>query len=1685
VNSLPLANGESTPLQKPEAPVFNTSASCGASTTTTNGHPSRSANMPKIPQELLGELASKGGMLLNSIPTSPNYFDLLSDGTDSPETSPSPAAKIKPPRKTVRFTEQPQVFIIPSMSTEKAPRRTVRSLAGTRTTGFAAAVPRERIITCQEPIENLQQTRRKNSQQPQLRTVTSATAPPLDVTSVMETTVQEGESQSQGPIREKQRKPMPLSLQSSMAPQAPARRLSPAPSPRTLDAPSAPSSTRGRIIWKSLSSGLMRAPPPHQTPELWSNGSPSSPEAQARPQSSSPVPQATYQTLSPLVISTPLPRSLVPCRMVCPTGMEEAVEREASRVEEQLGGREVLFGDFQAELLTPATSTTSRATLTTSAVLIPSTPLSNPDFAASLSIPLPSSPPIPSHNSVCLACGAGFSNDPRMGDHFRRAICMEWQGSCPGAHELAAPSLPNHAPCKFCGLPFSVKGLNYHTRICKKIPPRRPLYPPIPPSSPALTPIPHSTPPSSSAPHSVSLPFIPHLTSENRRSGLSTLALLPTCTIPGSAAAQSLLSLMENSPKGEDSWLLNEISSFNVPVKRRSFPKEASEALREALDATLSFALSLHKTSPLAFSASALFVLFPRLILRPLADGCQGRLAAATFLERCRKLSVGDVASLISEAHEAQTERVRGRTAAASTQPHTFSKTARAAALAGAGELGRACKVAFTYGFESDPEVAANFLAKLTLQARHSHVPLHPSSLKPAKNSIPLSAISDAFSKMPKKSAAHRDGWTWELLRDAAQRPSTASHLRKFSEFFANGALPSKLWTYLASALMYPFHKLMLEERIDPKDPALRPVTVGSVLTRFGCRVLVRMNRMAVATQLLLSHQFSFGINGGVQQVILGCTLALQVHPSFLQIDLDLRNAHTFCSRDRIEEELESDIIYNYLLESFRALYGKSVTPQWHYGDGPDRPPTSCHMSIDGLRQGDAPATVYFNILVARVYRKQLALLDGRGILFAISDDLRILAPPQVIREIVEVFPETAWEEAGLTTQTLKNRIFVQPSARNGWRELLDSTPRNPSLPLQIHCIPDGSTLLDDSDPDSYRQWPDDDGINILGTPLGSPAFVESYLFGKGVKHRVLLNFIQDVAAAGFPREAVAMLTGAASKKLVYLLKSIQKNPQTALWMREMDDAQISTWLHCLTASTDLENAIGPQTRDQLAGLADLPPAFGGIGLQSLERSADEEFLGSFAGISASLISFCRSTGLPVYFAIAEALEDMGGAVELLSGDDASPTPLPILQVREVASRTFASLPPSESAFTLATQLVKGHSVVEIPGRWSMEGVHNPPEQISFPDPRSLSDYTLAPCKHECSLLKQARHVRQALDIFETMNPIQQSLMRASAGQCGTDSAHCSSSTVREVALMDCPGSMSHAGISEGVLFCTSMLHRFGLPYDYAKLEDFTLPEMCPDCRAPLIDPNTHPPRHERIFTWQCHAGRCGGDGRRLYAHELYKLAMKRLVLTSSSPGGRVFPSSSVIIEPRNLRQDKSRPGDLYTVGNGLHRKDSVMDVVITSALKQSCLLQATKGSDYAIRRAESAKFRADARSSGPVQSSSTRRLVPLALNHLGLRGGHFNAVLKEFATILLTRPGGCPLLQGPFALSINGAFLKILNTWGSRLTWTAQREHAAQIVEAMDSFYSNSLSLSSSVVPGHGAGWDGGADLPVPWVGG
>ena len=161
------------------------------------------------------------------------------------------------------------------------------------------------------------------------------------------------------------------------------------------------------------------------------------------------------------------------------------------------------------------------------------------------------------------------------------------------------------------------------------------------------------------------------------------------------------------------------------------------------------------------------------------------------------------------------------------------------------------------------------------------------------------------------------------------------------------------------------------------------------------------------------------------------------------------------------------------------------------------------------------------------------------------ADDVKILGPPEVIKEMAEGFPTLPWEKAGLTTQTVKNRIYVKSSAQASWSRFIDLTPRKTHTELPVHDIPDGSELVDPFDPDNEQIWTEENGVNILGTPMGSNSFVTCYLMVKGLKHHILLRFIKDLVAAGLAREAEHVLKGATIPRLSHILRYVQKNKHT------------------------------------------------------------------------------------------------------------------------------------------------------------------------------------------------------------------------------------------------------------------------------------------------------------------------------------------------------------------------------------------------------------------------------------------------------------------------------------------------------------------------------------------------------------
>ena len=86
-------------------------------------------------------------------------------------------------------------------------------------------------------------------------------------------------------------------------------------------------------------------------------------------------------------------------------------------------------------------------------------------------------------------------------------------------------------------------------------------------------------------------------------------------------------------------------------------------------------------------------------------------------------------------------------------------------------------------------------------------------------------------------------------------------------------------------------------------------------------------------------------------------------------------------------------------------------------------------------------------------------------------------------------------------------------------------------------------------------------------------------------------------------------------------------------------------------------------------------------------------------------------------------------------------------------------------------------------------------------------------------------------------------------------------------------------------------------------------------------------------------------------------------------------------------------------------------------------------------------------------------------------------------ASILIKRSSGCRLLQCHFAVPPpTVALAKVLSTWGPRLTWASQREHAAQIIKAVESHkyveaFISSATRHRTALPGLGDNQLGYAD--------
>jgi hypothetical protein len=153
-----------------------------------------------------------------------------------------------------------------------------------------------------------------------------------------------------------------------------------------------------------------------------------------------------------------------------------------------------------------------------------------------------------------------------------------------------------------------------------------------------------------------------------------------------------------------------------------------------------------------------------------------------------------------------------------------------------------------------------------------------------------------------------------------------------------------------------------------------------------------------------------------------------------------------------------------------------------------------------------------------------------------------------------------------------------------------------------------------------------------------------------------------------------------------------------------------------------------------------------------------------------------------------------------MGGSQFYPTIEGIVEVYERFAALRVSLSEEESL--AATEQVRGHKLVEVLERSGPEALDSSPEALTLPEPRPMGDYIRAPCKHECIIISQVRHAKEACGDLKARNQVKQALMRATASQCGMDSAKCHALTVTEVAELDRPGLGNYRETSEATFLC-------------------------------------------------------------------------------------------------------------------------------------------------------------------------------------------------------------------------------------------------------------------------------------------
>ena len=498
------------------------------------------------------------------------------------------------------------------------------------------------------------------------------------------------------------------------------------------------------------------------------------------------------------------------------------------------------------------------------------------------------------------------------------------------------------------------------------------------------------------------------------------------------------------------------------------------------------------------------------------------------------------------------------------------------------GQVGRAMNRVTSHGVApaGDRGVQEQIAAKYPARFR----PL-PESVIRGQAVGDLKGLREALQKLQRGVSPGCGGCRADYLALLGEQLEEADmgRLEAFGMAYIESRLPE--WFYTVALTLQTVALYKNEEQV-----AARPLGLRHPLLKVLSREVVAQNRTPL--RKYLEPQQLVMAPAGAAKLIFSVRAALEAHPDWVCVPLDLDNAYNAMARAACVENLEAELSLQHLAQFFATTLAPTFPLEAKgkvWGE-----------SGEGMAQGMPDSTAGFAVgLQPLLVKLDQEVRAGGGFAVAGADDIFPVGPPGVVLEAVGNFQREAALRCGMTLNMSKSRLFT-------WEgDLPPESP--PSLTLAGEMV-EGRFLR---------------GFLCYGCPVGEDEYVRFKL--KGVADRIVKDAAKTVEVLARDKQGLwAALRASVSQRFDYwcqlvrpsLSRPVAAYLDTQLW-RVLEAAvgfRIPRAGHLLGEGADFTLDLpvqGLEGRTFSELVLRQPVKLHGAGFRSLEESCYPAYIGA------------------------------------------------------------------------------------------------------------------------------------------------------------------------------------------------------------------------------------------------------------------------------------------------------------------------------------------------------------------------------------------------------------------------------------------------------------------------------------------